>query len=193
MKLFDDKDKSVVEDKGEKDKIKSKSKLKSEVKSKNEKSKENRKDGKKRERRSGKKAAEGVSDVADDRSSIKKGNYVYRIKDGFVEAKYGNNYLKLPYEAVKSIFDELPDEATVDDLLSVAEKLGVRMNKPKAYALASFFTHVLFDATISGGGKGGRSSKLRIIKPPSFSLNSEVKNKLKQELDVIGCGLQVSD
>ncbi|WP_048086361.1 hypothetical protein [Ferroglobus placidus] len=117
---------------------------------------------------------------------IKKGNLIYRVSKDLVEARYKGHVLKLPYETARRIFDELPTVATAEDILSTAEKLEVKMNKVKAYMLAKVFTHVLFDATISGGGK--RGEKMRIIKPEYFSLRSEVKNKIEQELEVIGRG-----
>lgn len=117
---------------------------------------------------------------------IKKGNLMYRVSKDLVEARYKGHVLKLPYETARRIFDELPTVATAEDILSIAEKLEVKINKVKAYMLAKVFTHVLFDATISGGGK--RGEKMRIIKPEYFSLRSEVKNKIEQELEVIGRG-----
>ena len=73
---------------------------------------------------------------------VVKGKFAYRIKEGYIEAKYGYNYVKLDYDVVRSIYDDLPDEAAVDDLID-ASKYGVKLNKAKAYALMRVFTHKL--------------------------------------------------
>ena len=119
---------------------------------------------------------------------VKDGCYEYAIdeKNDEIHIKSGTYKRILPYSKIKELYEKLPEEATIEDIISKAEDLGLSVNKLVALVLTRVFSNYKdFDAELVNLGKG-RGKGLRLIKNPDFSLREEIRQKLKQERDVIG-------
>jgi len=129
---------------------------------------------------------------------IEHGCYAYAVDE-----ENDNIYLRcgktggrriLPYSKVRKLYEKLPQEASAKDIARIAEDLGLRIsNHNEILVLMRVFSgYKDFDAELVDLGKG-RNKGLRLVKNPDFSLREEIRQKLRQEREVIGISAEGFD
>jgi|GEM_PF-1902445 hypothetical protein len=103
----------------------------------------------------------------------------------WVTYKLNGNTIKFPYSKVKQLYDLMPEQFTPKDLAERAKDVDLDLSYNQALALIRVFSHVEFDAEIRKKG-----NQLIAIKMHGQGyLREENQRKLRQELEVIGSGL----
>ncbi len=88
------------------------------------------------------------------------------------------------YNAVKQLYERLPDESYIEDIIKTAEEVKLDITR----SVARFFMHIFanyvdFDAELIKDPKDKR--RIKLVKQ-NYSLRDETRKRLKQELEVIG-------
>lgn len=93
----------------------------------------------------------------------------------------GNRRYIFDYDKVKTLFEELPREATVKRACDVAKAIGMDVGYHAMLALFEFFDRdVNFDAELV------RNGRQRVLVKEDYSLRDEMRKKLAIEGDTIG-------
>lgn len=134
-------------------------------------------------------ADDGSAKDADDESEgfIDAGHFSYKVDkdEGVLRIKTKYMSRVLNYDDVKKLYDLLPEESTVEDVIRVANELGLKIPRPVAYMLMHVFArYVDFDATIVRTN-GEKRRKMKLVKNAG-SAGDVIKEALEVEKGVIG-------
>lgn len=113
----------------------------------------------------------------------------YKVKDDTLYLGHRTNgkykiLRKFPMDAIRSLFNELPNEFTSDDVVKTAEKLGLNVNKIENYLMHVFANYVEFGCEFANDTR-----KFVLKKPYEDSVWGEKKKELALEKEVIGSGI----
>ena len=134
-------------------------------------------------------AGDAYDESSDDEPEgfIDAGHFSYKVDKNEGTLRIKTKYMSrvFSYDDVRKLYDLLPEEATVEDVIRVASELGLKIPRPIAYMLMHVFArYVDFDATIvRTNGEKGR--KMKLVKNGG-SANDVVKDTLEIERNVIG-------
>ena len=113
----------------------------------------------------------------------------YKVKDDTLYLGHRTNgkykiLRKYPMDVIRSLFNELPNEFTSDDIVKTAEKLGLNVNKIENYLMHVFANYVEFGCEFSNDTR-----KFVLKKPHDDSVWDAKKKELALEKEVIGTGI----
>ncbi|AEA46679.1 hypothetical protein [Archaeoglobus veneficus] len=102
---------------------------------------------------------------------------------------------RLDYQRVKEIYARLPERSTYKEIIEIAGELGMKIHPPDARLLMHVYSrYVDFDAELiqeTSPGRGGK--RLVLVKQHDYSLSEEARQRLRQEVEVIGTPWEASE
>ncbi|AGK61476.1 hypothetical protein Asulf_01493 [Archaeoglobus sulfaticallidus PM70-1] len=132
---------------------------------------------------------EDARDTDDEISYVPIDNYEIKIDKPndtvFIRYKPNNQKITLPLSKVRKLYDLMPEKFGVKELFEKAGEAGLALSKQAAGHLIRVFSHVEFNADVRRDG-----NKLVAVKIEEGYLREENRRKLKQELEVIGRGVE---